>query len=138
MCKKNMRCKAGLSRKLCPLFVGPFIVKVVLPNDLYHVEGQRKEETVHHDRLHKCEDRALPFWIRRRTHLDGCEKQGDGDAIIAEGVNSDLEKMSLKHQVRQICLVKWFQQSAVKRKSLSGTFKLCLGRQNLMNTREVE
>ena len=26
MYKKNMGCKAGLSRKLCPLFVGPFIV----------------------------------------------------------------------------------------------------------------
>ena len=90
--KKNMGCKAGLSRKLCPLFVGPFIVKVVLPNDLYHIEGQRKEETVHHDRLHKCEDRAIPFWVRRRRYLDGHEEQCDGDAIIAEVVNSDLEE----------------------------------------------
>ena len=51
--KKNMGCKAGLSRKLCPLFVGPFIVKVVLPNNMYRIEGQWKEETVHHDRLCK-------------------------------------------------------------------------------------
>ena len=62
--KKNMGCKTGLSRQLCPLFVGPFINKVVLPNDLYQ-----------HDRLRKCEDRAIPFWIRRRRH----EEQGDGD-----------------------------------------------------------
>ena len=90
--KKNMGCKAGLSRKLCPLFVGPFIVKVVLPNDLYRIEGQRKEETVHHDRLRKCEDRAIPFWVRRRRHLDGHEEQGDGDATIAEVANSDLDE----------------------------------------------
>ena len=90
--KKNMGCKAGLSRKLCPLFVGPFIVKVVPPNDLYRIEGQRKEETVHHDRLRKCEDRAIPFWVRRRRHLDGHEEQGDGDATIAEVANSDLDE----------------------------------------------
>ena len=90
--KRNMGCKAGLSRKLCPLFVGPFIVKVVLPNDLYRVEGQLKEETVHHDRLRRCEDRAIPFWVRRRRHWDEREESVDGDATIIEGVNSDLDE----------------------------------------------
>ena len=90
--KKNMGCKAGLSCKFCPLFVGPFIVKVVLPNDLYHIEGQRKEETVHHNRLRKCGDRAIPFWVRCRRHLDGHEEQGDGDVTIAEAANSDLDE----------------------------------------------
>ena len=90
--KRNMGCKAGLSCKLCPLFVGPFIVKVVLPNDLYRVEGQRKEETVHHDRLRRCEDRAIPFWVRRRRHRDEREELVDGDATIIEGVNSDLDE----------------------------------------------
>ena len=72
--------------------MGPFIAKVVLPNYFYRIEGQWKEETVHHDRLRNCEDRAIPFWVRRRRHLDGHEEQGDGDATIAEGENSDLDE----------------------------------------------
>ena len=90
MYKKNMGCKAGLSCKLCPLYVGPFIVEVELINDLYHVEGQRKEEIIHQDRLHKCADRALPFWVRHGKNMDDPEEQGVGDTSIPEGVNSDL------------------------------------------------
>ena len=52
----------------------------------------RKEETVHHDRLRKCEDRATLLWVRRRRHLDGPVEQGVGNATIAEGVSSDLDE----------------------------------------------
>ena len=59
---------------------------------MYRIEGQRKEETVHHDHLRKCEDRAIHFWVRHRRHLDGHEEQGDGDATIAEVASSDLDE----------------------------------------------
>ena len=72
--KKNMGCKVGFSRKLCPLLFGPFIVKAVLPHDLYRVEGQRKEEVMHHDRLRRCEDRVIPFWVQWKWHGAGFGK----------------------------------------------------------------
>ena len=87
--KKSVGCKSGLSHKLCPLFVDPFIV--VLPNDLY-CERQQKKATIHNDRLHKCEDQAIPFWVSRWRHLHGWVEQGVGDATITEGVNSDLDE----------------------------------------------
>ena len=77
-----MGCKVGLSRKLCPLFVGPYIVKAVLPHDLYRVEGQRKE-VMHHDHLRRCEDRAIPFWVQRKRHgagLGNSQEEASEDA----------------------------------------------------------
>ena len=38
--KKSMGCRVDLSWKLCPLFVGPYIMKAMLPYDLFLVEGQ--------------------------------------------------------------------------------------------------
>ena len=88
--KKNMGCKVGLSRKLCPLFVGPYIVKAVLPHDLYRVEGQRKEEVMHHDRLRRCEDRAIPFWVQRKRHGTGLE--ASQEAAVEGPPSSDLDE----------------------------------------------
>ena len=88
--KKNMGCKAGLSRKLCPLFVGPYIVKAVLPHDLYRVEGQRKDEVMHHDRLRRCEDRAIPLWVQRKRHGTGLE--ASQEAAVEGPPSSDLDE----------------------------------------------
>ena len=58
-----------------PLFVSPFIIKSILPNDLYQVEGQRTEgkETVHHNSLLNCEDRVIQVWVCYRKHQEECD-----------------------------------------------------------------
>ena len=58
--QKNLACKASLAHKL---LWGPFVVKVVLPNNLYCVGGQRKEETIYHDRLCKRGNWVITFWV---------------------------------------------------------------------------
>ena len=38
----------------------------VLSPYLFEVQGQKKSLVLHHDRLRLCEDRVIPFWVRRR------------------------------------------------------------------------
>ena len=78
--------------QVVPVVCRSFHCQSCIAKWLYRVEGQRKEETVHHDRLRRCEDRAIPFWVRRRRHRDEREESVDGDATIIEGVNSDLDE----------------------------------------------
>ena len=54
------------SRKLCPIFIRPYLVTEVISAALYRVQDRRKTMVFHHDKLKRCEDRNIPIWIRRK------------------------------------------------------------------------
>ncbi len=64
--RRDSSTTVGESRKLRPIYVGPFIVTDILSPALYRVESRRKSMVLHHDKLVICEDRAIPFWVRRK------------------------------------------------------------------------
>ena len=60
--------KVGTSRKLKPLWTGPYVVIHVISPILYKIENRKRTLVIHHDRLKLCQDRVIPFWIRRKRH----------------------------------------------------------------------
>ncbi len=58
----------GQSRKLLPVYSGPFVVTEVYSPILYRICGQKnhKSQVVHHDRLRICRDRVIPLWAQRK------------------------------------------------------------------------
>ena len=66
--RRNQACQVGLSRKLCPVFIGPYLVVEVLSPYLYRVEDRKRRMVLHHDKLKRCEDRTIPLWLRRKRH----------------------------------------------------------------------
>ena len=88
--------KPGLSRKLCPMYIGPFFVTKGMSPCLYRVEDRSRSWVLHHDKLKVCEDRVVPYGIRRKRHevlrsVSGAQSS-DLDATIAtqtETVDSD-------------------------------------------------
>ena len=64
--KINSATRKGVSKKLLPIYDGPFLVTRVLSPTLIEIEGQKKKKIVHHDKLKICRDRCIPLWIRRR------------------------------------------------------------------------
>ena len=88
--RKNSSVKLGQSRKLCPLFTGPYVVTRVLSPYLFEVQGQKKSLVLHHDRLRLCEDRVIPFWVRRkRRQLFEQEERDSGVEDVAQDEESD-------------------------------------------------
>ena len=68
----NSASKIGQSRKLQPLWLGPFLVTQVISPTLCKIASQRKSFIAHHDRLRPCKDKVLPLWLeRRRLRLEG-------------------------------------------------------------------
>ena len=95
----------GQSRKLNPLFTGPYLVVKVLSPYLYRVRDRKKTLVLHHDRLKICEERAVPFWVRRRRHdlfrrLDNEDQTsqvvGTSQASVAEPQEAMLESRDLE------------------------------------------
>ena len=64
--KLNNATKKGVSKKLQPLYDGPFIVPRVLSPILIEIESRKRNKVVHHNKLKPCNDRFIPLWIRRR------------------------------------------------------------------------
>ena len=60
--------KSGVSRKLQPIYKGPFLVVAVLSPVLYRIRDRRGDKVVHHDRLQICDDRFVPLWMRKMRH----------------------------------------------------------------------
>ena len=69
MYRRNTAGKPGQSRKLAPLYEGPFLVLRVLTNSLYLVADQKRMHTWHHDKLRMCHESPLPTWLLRRRNL---------------------------------------------------------------------
>lgn len=66
--KLDSSCKVGQSKKLQPVYKGPLVVEDRLSPCLYRVQGRRRSEVLHHDRLRPATLRELPHWLRRRRH----------------------------------------------------------------------
>ena len=64
----NSATKVGESKKLNPVWVGPFLVVKKLSSALFEIRGKKKSQVVHHDRLKLCRDRFVPFWLKRLRH----------------------------------------------------------------------
>jgi hypothetical protein len=64
--KLRFGAKKGISSKFLPVFEGPFVVKDVISPLLYRILGRKKTLVVHHDKLRMCNDRFIPFWVRRK------------------------------------------------------------------------
>ena len=86
--QRNVSVKLGQSRKLNPLFKGPYLITKVLAPHLYEVQDRKKTLVLHHDRLKVCEERAVPFWVRRKRHQlfqsEGTVLSPDEDAVATE------------------------------------------------------
>lgn len=64
----NSATKIGQSKKLQPLWTGPYIVSKVISPILVKITSLKKEWVVHHDRLKPCLRIDLPLWARRKRH----------------------------------------------------------------------
>ena len=64
----NSASKTGESKKLKPVWIGPLVVIDVINPVLFWVKDRKKEYVLHHDRLKRCEDRSIPFWLRKLCH----------------------------------------------------------------------
>ena len=70
----NSATKIGHSKKLQPIWLGPFLVTKVISSTLYQIASQKKTFVVHHDRIRPCLDKTLPLWFqRRRRNFEGGE-----------------------------------------------------------------
>ena len=59
------------------------MTEVVTPY-LYRVADRRRTMVLHHDKLKLCEDREIPFWIRRKRHSLGMDADSDGSEVQEE------------------------------------------------------
>jgi transposase InsO family protein len=64
--KRNSATSVGQSKKLLPVFKGPYVVTAVISPILYRVESQKATSVEHHDRLAPCTDRHIPLWVQRK------------------------------------------------------------------------
>ena len=48
--------------------MGPLVVVEVINPVLYRVRDRKREYVLHHDLLKRCEDRAIPLWLRKIRH----------------------------------------------------------------------
>ena len=65
---QNTAHRAGLSRKFCPTYLGPYMVVEVLSPYLYRVEDRKRVMVLHHDKLKLCQDREIPVLIHHWRH----------------------------------------------------------------------
>ncbi|MCG8048702.1 MAG: DDE-type integrase/transposase/recombinase, partial [Candidatus Thiodiazotropha endolucinida] len=57
----------GISSKLRPPWKGPYLVVRARP-PVYALQGRRKVQFVHHDRIKVCCDSVFPLWLQRQRH----------------------------------------------------------------------
>lgn len=59
--------KIGISSKIRPPWIGPYLVVRARP-PVYALQGRRKVQFVHHDRIKPCNDSSFPLWLQRKRH----------------------------------------------------------------------
>jgi hypothetical protein len=64
----NKSSKKGRSKKLTPIWKGPFLILEVLSPSIFRVRGPRRVSVVHHDLLKPFQEQTIPGWVRRARH----------------------------------------------------------------------
>ena len=106
----NAAGKKGQSRKLQPVYTGPFLVIFKRSPLLYVITNQRgRHQVVHQDRMRPCSDSNVPMWARRERNkilgrtvpldipdLDFCDGLSDlfGPDLDETSVPDDLQNAS--------------------------------------------
>ena len=68
----------GQSKKLQPIWSGPWIVTQVISSVLYRIANRKRSMVAHHVSLKLCSDRDLPIWLLRKRHELKGEDVWDG------------------------------------------------------------
>jgi transposase InsO family protein len=91
----NGTSKKGTTRKLQPVYLGPFSIVRKISDALYVITGiRRHHQVVHHDRLRRYADRNIPFWAwRDRRKLFEAPEAVEMENVLDE--EADLELSSL-------------------------------------------
>jgi hypothetical protein len=96
--KRDDTTRVGISKKLCPPWKGPYLVVKVKP-PLYVIRDRKRDSTVHHDRLKKCDDRQIPLWLKRaRNHLFNQEGNVQQE-LDTEGISETESQLGSSEEV---------------------------------------
>ena len=106
----------GESKKLQPIWSGPWIVTQVILSVLYRIANRKRSMVAHHDSLKLCSDRDLPIWLlRKRQELTGedvgnrvieqatdalsdPDEYGDGDNLCLEDLFAERTEKGLEQR----------------------------------------
>jgi len=79
------------SKKLKPIWEGPWVVTECLGSVLYRIRNRRRGVVVHHDLIKKCSEQNVPGWAKRIVDQLGTEE----DAVVTgeEPVDVGLEEL---------------------------------------------
>ena len=77
--KLDSSTKIGQSKKLQPIFTGPYLVTQRKSAALYVIEDRKKSSLVHHDKLALSRGSEFPQWLRRKRHelLENTNTEGE-------------------------------------------------------------
>ena len=64
----NFSEEVGMSRKLPPVYKGPYLITKVISPSLYRIADSKNSFVVHHDRLMLCDDPYILFGMRKMHH----------------------------------------------------------------------
>ena len=87
--KRDSSTRVGVSSKLRPPWIGPYIVVGCSP-PRYRVADRKKEYVLHHDRLKPCNDGHIPLWARRKRHTLLVPNRNLDDTVEAEDLDATL------------------------------------------------
>ena len=76
----------GQSKKLQPIWSGPWIVTQVIPSVLYYNANGKRPMVAHHDSLKLCSNCNLPIWLlKKRPVLKG---EDVGDRVLEQATDA--------------------------------------------------
>ena len=82
--------KKGISKKLRPVFKGPFLVVKVHSDMLYTIQDRKRQSVIHHNRLKHCEDRYIPLWLRKlRSEILNLNETFDAEEDVSFSLDPD-------------------------------------------------
>jgi hypothetical protein len=82
--KLDCSTKVGQSKKLLPIFTGPYVVTEVKSPALYVIEDRKRASVVHHDKIVLSKGSDYPQWLKRKRHDMERAQEGQTDALAED------------------------------------------------------